>query len=72
MMNLASDCIVLAAQLPVLYYMFPLTAAISLVYSASRYEDPQAILKKSFRLFMQITVFMLGVLLLLYFLSSKI
>ncbi|MBL4884222.1 MAG: hypothetical protein JKY95_06780 [Planctomycetaceae bacterium] len=71
-MNLISNCISFAAQFPVLYYMFPLTAAISLVYSASRFEDPQAILKKSFRLFMQIMVFMLGVLLLLYLLSANI
>ncbi len=71
-MNFIPHSILILAQLPVLYYMFPLTAAISLVYSASRYEDPQAILKKSFRLFMQITVFMLGFLLLLYVLSYKL
>ena len=71
-MNFIPHSIFILAQLPVLYYMFPLTAAISLVYSASRYEDPQAILKKSFRLFMQITVFMLGFLLLLYVLSYKL
>lgn len=71
-MNFIPHSILILAQLPVLYYMFPLTAAISLVYSASRYEDPQAILKKSFRLFMQITVFMLGFLLVLYVLSYKL
>ncbi len=71
-MNFIPHSILILAQLPVLYYMFPLTAAISLVYSASRYEDPPAILKKSFRLFMQITVFMLGFLLLLYVLSYKL
>ncbi len=71
-MNLIPNSITILAQLPVLYYMFPLTAAISLVYSASRYEDPQAILKKSFRLFMQIIIFMLGILLLLYILSVNL
>ncbi len=71
-MNLIPSSITILAQLPVLYYMFPLTAAISLVYSASRYEDPQAILKKSFRLFMQIIIFMLGILLLLYILSVNL
>jgi len=71
-MSVFSNCLTIAAHLPVLAYMFPLTAAISVVYSASRFEDPQAILRKSFRLFMQITVFMLGVLLVLYFLSAKL
>jgi len=63
---------VLAAQSPVLYYMFPITAAVSLVYSASRYEEPQAIIRKSIRLFLQITVFLVGILLLLYVLTVKL
>ncbi len=71
-MNSLFLSMVTLAQLPILYYMFPLTAAISLVYSATRYEEPTAILKKSFRLFMQIIVFMLGVLLLVYLLSYKL
>ncbi len=71
-MNLIPHSILVLAQFPVLYYMFPLTAAISLVYSASRYENPRAILRKSFRLFMQITVLMLGFLLVLYVLSYKL
>ena len=47
------------------WYLLPLAAAISLVYSASRYESPRRIVSRSVRLFGQILVFMgiiLGVL----------
>lgn len=71
-MNFTPFLMLALAQLPILFYMFPLTAAISLVYSATRFEEPAAILKKSFRLFMQIIVFMLGVLLLIYLLSYRL
>lgn len=63
---------VLAAQLPILFYMFPVTAVIALVYSASRFEDPVAILRKSFRLFSQIMVFLVGILLFLYVLTVRL
>ncbi len=59
-------------NIPVLLYMLPMTAVISLVYSASRFEDTQAIIAKSFRLFAQISVFLLGILLLLYLLTVKL
>ena len=63
---------VLAVHSPVLYFMFPITAAVAVVYSASRYEDPQAIIRKSIRLFLQITIFLVGILLLLYVLTVKL
>lgn len=66
------NMLTLASQMPVIYYMFPVTAVIALVYSASRYEDPAVILKKSFRLFAQITVFLVGILLILYMLSANL
>ena len=66
------NLLVLALQIPVLFYLFPLAAVISLVYSASRFEVPQVIIQRALRLFAQIIVFMLGVLLVLYFLSVKL
>lgn len=53
----------------VTWYLFPLAAVISLVYSASRYELPDAILKRAGRLFVTILVFMLIVLAVLVVLS---
>jgi hypothetical protein len=49
-----------------LWYLFPLAAVISLVYSASRYEMPGRILRRSVRLFLQIVVFMAVVLAVLF------
>lgn len=48
----------LLAQANVTWYMVPLAMAISLVYSASRYELPEYILQRAFRLFLQIVGFM--------------
>ena len=47
-----------AVQANVLWYIFPLAAAISLVYSASRFELTELILRRSGRLFLQILIFM--------------
>jgi hypothetical protein len=50
------------------WYLLPLAVVISLVYSASRYELAEAILKRSGRLFVTILAFMavvLGALILL-------
>ena len=58
-----------AANMNVTWYLFPLAAVISLVYSASRYELPDAILKRAGRLFVTILVFMLIVLAVLVVLS---
>jgi hypothetical protein len=65
--NTLSILIALApvGQFNVTWYLLPLAAVISLVYSATRYEDTQRILSRAGRLFMQILVFMtiiLGVL----------
>ncbi len=53
----------------VTWYLPPLALAISLVYSASRYELPQKILTKALSLFLQITVFMGLIMLVLHWLS---
>ena len=47
----------LAAQ-NVLWYLLPLAIVISLVYSASRFEQPERILRRSVRLFFQFVLFM--------------
>lgn len=57
-------------QVNVTWYLLPLAAVISLVYSATRYEDTERILRRAGRLFVQILVFMaviLGVLVALSF-----
>jgi len=57
----------LLAHINVTWYLLPLAVVISLVYSASRYELPEAILKRSARLFLTILGFMaviLGILML--------
>lgn len=48
----------LAVQANVLWYIFPLAAVISLVYSASRFELTELILRRSGRLCLQILIFM--------------
>ena len=57
-------------QIGVTWYLLPLAAVISLVYSATRYEDTHRILTRAGRLFVQILLFMtiiLGVLVALSF-----
>lgn len=58
-----------AADANVSWHLFPLAAAISLVYSASRYELPARILRKAGRLFLTIVLFMVAVFLVLMVLS---
>ena len=58
----------LAAQ-NVLWYLLPLAIVISLVYSASRFEQPERILRRSVRLFLQIVLFMGTVFAILFVLS---
>ncbi|HLQ46676.1 MAG TPA: hypothetical protein VK137_18170 [Planctomycetaceae bacterium] len=58
----------LAAQ-NVLWYLLPLAIVISLVYSASRFEQPERILRRSVRLFFQIVLFMSTVFAILFVLS---
>lgn len=58
-----------AGQLARSWFALPLIVAISLVYSASRYESPQKILRRAGRLSLTITGFMLAVLVVLLALS---
>ena len=51
------------------WFALPLILAISLVYSASRYEAPPKILRRAGRLTLTITGFMLAVLVVLVVLS---
>lgn len=51
------------------WQLIPLSAVISLVYSASRYELPERILRRAARLFLTILGFMAAVFVLLLFLS---
>ena len=51
-------------------FLIPLVVIISLVYSASRYESPERILKRAFKVSLQILGFMAVVLLVLMFLSA--
>ncbi|MFO1041232.1 MAG: hypothetical protein U0941_05560 [Planctomycetaceae bacterium] len=59
----------LLAQTNVTWHMLPLALAISLVYSASRYELPEYILVRALRLFLQIVGFMGGAFLVLWVLT---
>ncbi|MBI1314282.1 hypothetical protein GC176_23550 [bacterium] len=54
------------------WYVIPLAAAISLVYSASRYELPERIIRRAVRLFGTITGFMACVLVVLWLLSYNL
>lgn len=62
----------LLAQSSVTWYLPPLAAVISLVYSASRYEHPPRILRRALRLFLTILLFMGVVLLALIALSFNL
>lgn len=53
-----SDWFLLANQTAAVWYLPPLAIAISLVYSASRYEHPPRVLRRAFKLFLQILFFM--------------
>lgn len=56
-------------DLQVSLYLVPLSAVISLVYSASRYELPSKVLSRAARLFGQIVGFMAIVFAVLWFFS---
>jgi len=56
----------------VTWYIVPLAAIISLVYSTSRFELPQRILNRATHLFIQILLFMAVVLVVLYLLSFRL
>jgi hypothetical protein len=58
-----------ASELYVSFYLLPLAAVISLVYSASRYELPDKVLTRALKLFLQIVGFMAAVFAVLWFFS---
>ncbi|MBI3863669.1 MAG: hypothetical protein HY290_17405 [Planctomycetia bacterium] len=59
-----------AAALGRLWFLPPLIIIVSLVYSASRYESPGRIVRRAFRLCVQIAGFMAVVLGILAWLSA--
>ncbi len=63
------NVLTLLADINITWYLFPLAAVISLVYSASRYELPERILSRATRLFLTILFFMGTVLVVLLALS---
>ncbi|MFN0196702.1 MAG: hypothetical protein ACKVT0_08140 [Planctomycetaceae bacterium] len=54
------------------WLLFPLALAVSVVYSASRFEETALIVRRSTRLFLQISGLMTGVFLLLLVLSYNL
>ena len=62
----------LAAATNITWHLLPLALVISLAYSASRYELPERILRRSVRLFFTILIFMLIVFAVLWVLSFKL
>lgn len=64
--------VLLANNINAMWYVLPLSAAISLVYSASRYELTSRIIRRSSKLFVTITGFMACVLAVLWVLSANI
>ena len=54
------------------WYVIPLTASISLVYNASRYEMPEKIIRRAIRMFVTILIGMAVLYGLLYFLSVRL
>jgi uncharacterized phage infection (PIP) family protein YhgE len=61
--------LLLLGQANVTWHMLTLAMAISLVYSASRYELPEYILQRAFRLFLQIVGFMFAAFAIIWFLT---
>jgi hypothetical protein len=64
--------LMLAQQSTTIWYVLPLAAAISLVYSASRYELTERIVRRASRLFCLIVGFMGAVLIVLWGFSATI
>lgn len=54
----------------VLWYLLPLAIVISLVYSNSRFELPERIVKRAAQLFLQILLFMGAIFVMLFVLSN--
>jgi hypothetical protein len=66
-MNLGT--LLLAHATNITWYLFPLAMIVSLVYSASRFELPERILRRAIWLFVQIIGFMAVVFAILWLLS---
>ncbi len=66
-----SSLFILAQTVNVTWYLLPLAMIISLVYSASRFELPDRILRRAIWLFLQIIGFMGIVFAVLWVLSYK-
>lgn len=64
--------ILLAAQTNITWHLIPLAIAISLVYSASRYELPTRVLHRAARIFLTIILFMVAVFVILFALSYRL
>ncbi|HEY0982118.1 MULTISPECIES: hypothetical protein [unclassified Schlesneria] len=64
--------LLLAQSTNVTWYLVPLAMVISLVYSTSRFELPDRILRRATWLFLQILGFMGAVFVLLWILSYKL
>lgn len=62
----------LAVEINICWYAIPLVAAISLVYSASRYERTDVILERSVRLFGLIMICLAAAVVVLLLLSSRL
>ncbi|MCA9053007.1 MAG: hypothetical protein KDA75_04175 [Planctomycetaceae bacterium] len=53
-------------------FLFPLSAVVSLVYSATRYEHPPRIISNALRLFVKIVLFMVAAMAILAALSWRL
>ena len=69
---MTTSFLLLAVAKNTTWYVLPLAGAISLVYSASRYELTERILRRAARLFLTITGFMLAVFVILWLLSANL
>lgn len=62
----------LAQSENILWYILPIAVGVSLVYSASRYEEKESVLRRATKLFFQITIFMFVVFSVLWALSFRL
>lgn len=54
------------------WYLFPVAAAVSLVWNGTRYESPRIIVRRAIKLYLNILLFMGVILGILIFLSYKL
>jgi hypothetical protein len=64
--------ILLGAGTHVEWYLIPLAAAVSIVYSATRYEYAPRILRRALQLFLTILISMAAIFAVLYLLSMHL